>query len=239
LFLVATGACGSSGSAKAGSDASSTTTGSTSTSPATATTPTSGTTTSGAPTQSAFTGVVVKTTALALPLTYHAGCPVPPSQLRTLYMSYWGFDGQSHLGSMVVNEKVTQPVLAVFERLYAHRFPIAQMVPVDTYGGDDRASMAGDNTSGFNCRNAVAPGPPQWSAHAYGTAIDVNPVENPYVEGGVVQPAAGSAFLDRSHHRAGMAYPGGELVTAFASVGWQWGGRWSAPDYQHFSANGK
>ena len=64
--------------------------------------------------------------------------------------------------------------------------------------GAIRASMAADNTSGFNCRNAVAPGPPHWSAHAYGEAIDVNTVENPYVEGGVVQPAAGAAFLDRS-----------------------------------------
>jgi hypothetical protein len=182
--------------------------------------------------------VVATVTAADVPLTYRAGCPVAPAQLRLLHMSYWGFDGQPHLGAMVVNANVAQSVLAVFGRLYAERFPIRQMTPVDAYGGSDRASMDGDNTSGFNCRNAVAPGPPHWSAHAYGAAIDVNPVENPYLEGGAVQPAAGLAFLDRSDHRAGMAFPGGELVTAFASVGWQWGGRWSAPDYQHFSANG-
>jgi hypothetical protein len=183
--------------------------------------------------------VVATITALDVPFAYHAGCPVSPAQLRMLHVSYWGFDGRPHLGAIVVSARVAQSVLSVFGRVYAARFPIRQMVPVDVFGGSDRASMDGDNTSGFNCRNAVAPGPPHWSVHAYGEAIDVNPVENPYLEGGTVQPAAGSAFLDRSDHRAGMAYPGGDLVTAFASVGWPWGGRWSAPDYQHFSANGR
>lgn len=186
----------------------------------------------------AFTGTIATVTGADVPSTYHAGCPVPPAQLRMLHVSYWGFDGRPHVGTMVVNSAVTQAVLAVFSRLYADRFPIRRMEPVDAFGGSDPASMAADNTSGFNCRDAVAPGPPQWSVHAYGEAIDVNTVENPYVEGGTVQPAAGAAFLDRSAHRAGMAFPGGELVAAFASVGWQWGGRWSAPDYQHFSATG-
>jgi hypothetical protein len=75
--------------------------------------------------------------------------------------------------------------------------------------------------------------------HAYGEAIDVNPVQNPYVEGGEVQPASGAAFLDRADVRPGMAEPAGELVRAFSAVGWYWGGRWSAsPDYQHFSLTG-
>jgi hypothetical protein len=99
--------------------------------------------------------------------------------------------------------------------------------------------MAADNTSGFNCRRAVASGPPQWSVHAYGEAIDVNPVQNPYVFNGGAQPAAGAAYVSRSDVRPGMAEPGGVLNDAFASVGWYWGGRWSpSPDYQHFSATG-
>lgn len=153
-------------------------------------------------------------------------------------MSYWGFDNQPHTGTMIVNATVASAVLSVFASLYAQRFPIRRMEPVDAFGGRDPASMAADNTSGFNCRDAVAPGAPRWSVHAYGQAIDVNTVENPYVEGGAVQPAAGAAFLDRSEHRPGMAYPGGVLVSAFAAVGWPWGGRWSDPDYQHFSATG-
>jgi hypothetical protein len=113
------------------------------------------------------------------------------------------------------------------------------MRPIDAYGGNDERSLAADNTASFNCRYAIASGPKRWSAHAYGLAIDVNPVENPYLLNGRVHPRAGRAYLDRSRVRRGMAVRSGLLVSAFASVGWQWGGRWaSSPDYQHFSATG-
>jgi len=154
-------------------------------------------------------------------------------------MSYWGFDGQAHTGTMVVNAAVVDAVVRVFSSLYDAHFPLREMVPQAAYGGDDNAAAAADDTSGFNCRYAVAPGPPSWSVHAYGEAIDVNDVENPYFEGTTVIPPAGAAYAQRSDVRPGMAVPGGPLVTAFAAVGWQWGGRWSgSPDYQHFSANG-
>ena len=162
-----------------------------------------------------------------------------PDQLTLLRMSYWGFDGQPHTGTMVVNAAVRSDVLTVFATLFRERFPLRSMQPVDAYGGDDSLSAAADNTSAFNCRDAVAAGPAHWSEHAYGEAIDVNDVENPYVEGGVVTPTAGAAYLNRNDARPGMAVPGGQLVAAFAAVGWQWGGRWAAtPDYQHFSKNG-
>jgi hypothetical protein len=184
-------------------------------------------------------GTVAPVTAAQVPATWRPGCPVGPDQLSMLTMGYWGFDNQVHLGTMVVNTAVTSAVLQVFGRLYDQRFPIHQMQPQDAYGGHDPVSMAADNTSGFNCRSAVASGPPSWSVHAYGEAIDVNPVENPYIEGGQVQPPSGSGYLNRSNYRPGMAVPGGPLVAAFAAVGWSWGGRWtSTPDYQHFSATG-
>jgi hypothetical protein len=187
----------------------------------------------------AFVSTVAAVTAADLGGSYRAGCPVGPAVLRVLHLSYWGFDGAPHLGTMVVNASVAQDVVQIFATLYAEHFPIRQMQPTAVFGGSDAASMAADNTSGFNCRYAVAPGPPQWSAHAFGEAIDVNTVENPYVEGGTVQPSAGAAFVDRSVVRPGMAVQGGQLVRAFALVGWFWGGRWtSAPDYQHFSKNG-
>jgi hypothetical protein len=97
--------------------------------------------------------------------------------------------------------------------------------------------MAADNTSGFNCRFVL--GTRRWSQHAYGEAIDVNPVENPYVQGSRVRPPEGRRYLDRSRVRPGVAVAGGVLVTAFAAVGWQWGGRWGTPDYQHFSTTGR
>ena len=119
-------------------------------------------------------------------------------------------------------------------------FPIRQIQRIEAYGGDDDASMAADNTSAFNCRFAQAAGPKRWSEHAYGRAIDVNPVENPYVEGARVSPPSGRAFANRSRSRPGMAVTGGVLVRAFAARGWSWGGRWTGtPDYQHFSTSGR
>lgn len=83
-------------------------------------------------------------------------------------MSYWGFDSQPHVGIMVVAASVVPAVLTVFQRLYDARFPIRQMEPEDAYQGSDPASMNADNTSGLNCRYAVAPGAPQWSAPPMG-----------------------------------------------------------------------
>ena len=186
----------------------------------------------------AFSGSATRVTPADLGSSWRPGCPVGSDDLRKLQLSYWGFDDQAHAGAIVVHASEAQAVIEVFRRLYDRRFPIRRMDPIDVFGGSDDASMAADNTSGFNCRNAVASGPPQWSAHAYGRAIDVNPVENPYLLGDDVLPAAGAAYRDRSNVRPGMAVRGGELVAAFAAAGWSWGGGWANPDYQHFSATG-
>jgi hypothetical protein len=186
-----------------------------------------------------FHAALAPVSAAQLGASWHAGCPVGPSQLRAVRVSYVGFDGRARTGMLVVNRAVTSSVERVFRTLYRERFPIRRMTPVAAFGGSDTRSMAADNTSAFNCRYAVAPGPKRWSVHAFGEAIDVNTVENPYLEGGHVLPPAGRSYLDRTRHRPGMAVAGGALVRAFASVGWLWGGRWSAsPDWQHFSATG-
>lgn len=174
-----------------------------------------------------------------LPYSWRPGCPVAPSELRRIRLSYWGFDGRRHLGDLVVRDRVAGEVTTVFRALYRARFPLRRVEPVDRYRGSDDESMAADNTSGFNCRAAVAPGPTRWSEHAYGEAVDVNPVENPYLAGGRVLPPSGARFVDRTP-RPGMALEGGTLVRAFAAVGWRWGGRWTGSrDYQHFSHSGR
>jgi hypothetical protein len=174
----------------------------------------------------------------ALLLAFAIRCPVTSADLRPVHVTYRGFDGRSHVGALVVNRRVVGDVARVFRRLYLVRFPIRRITPISAFHGSDNASMAADNTSGFNCRRAV--GGSGWSEHAYGLAIDVNPVENPYVLNGKALPPAGRRYLDRSRIRPGMAVAGGVLVRAFESVGWKWGGRWSgSPDYQHFSVNGR
>jgi len=167
--------------------------------------------------------------------SYRAGCPVGPAQLRALRVSYWGFDGRPRVGSIVVARRVANDVVGVFRQLWAERYPIKQLRPVSAYRGSDDASMASDNTSGFNCR--FVGGTTRWSMHAYGEAIDVNPAENPYVRGSTVSPPAGRAYLDRRRYRKGMAVRGGVLVRAFAAVGWKWGAAFG--DYQHFSTTGR
>jgi hypothetical protein len=186
-----------------------------------------------------FAGTAAAVTVADVPRSWRAGCPVGPDQLSRLTLTHWGFDGRSHVGTLIVHRSVAAGLITVFETLYRERFPIRLLQPVDAYDGSDDASMAADNTSGFNCRRAVAAGTPSWSEHAYGKAIDVNPVENPYVFGGKVLPPAGAAHLDRSVAKPGYAVAGGVLVKTFAAAGWKWGGaRRSNPDYQHFSTSG-
>jgi D-alanyl-D-alanine carboxypeptidase len=186
-----------------------------------------------------FESSVSRVSASQLRDSWHRGCPVGPAALRRIRLTYWGFDARAHRGAVIVNRAVAGDVVTVFRRLYRARFPLRRVRPIDAYGGNDERSLAADNTAGFNCRYAVATGPKRWSVHAYGEAIDVNPVENPYLEGGRVHPSSGRRYLDRSRRRPGMALRGGALVGAFAQAGWKWGGRWAgSPDYQHFSATG-
>jgi poly-gamma-glutamate synthesis protein (capsule biosynthesis protein) len=171
-------------------------------------------------------------------VSWHRGCPVGFADLRLLRVRHRGFDGRSHRGRLVVHRDSAKAILGVMRRLYELRFPIRQIRLVDAFGADDRRSMAADNTSAFNCRFVA--GTTEWSEHAYGHAIDVNPVENPYVTGsGYVSPPAGARFAGRGDHRDGMIHRGGGVVRAFADAGWRWGGSWSGTrDYQHFSAGG-
>ncbi len=171
-------------------------------------------------------------------VSWRPGCPVPLRDLRLLTVKYWGFDGRVHTGRLIVHKDVWRPVVTAFHQLYTARFPIRRMTPVDTYGGSDFRSIEADNTSAFNCR--YVDGTTRWSEHAYGRAIDINPIENPYVSGGRTSHAASRGYVDRTRQRPGMALEGGALVRAFDRIGWGWGGRWSAAkDYQHFSASGR
>jgi D-alanyl-D-alanine carboxypeptidase len=170
-------------------------------------------------------------------VSWHRGCPVPLRELRVLHVSIWGFDRRAHRGELVVHRRWAEDLTHVFRRIYRARFAIRRMRPVDRYDADDRRSMRADNTSAFNCRFVA--GTTRWSQHAYGRAIDLNPVENPYVSGSHVSPRAGRRFADRSLQRRGMVHRGDVVWRAFRRIGWGWGGTWSgARDYQHFSATG-
>jgi poly-gamma-glutamate synthesis protein (capsule biosynthesis protein) len=171
-------------------------------------------------------------------ISWHRGCPVGLDQLRLLRVTHWGFDGEVHRGRLVVHRDSAAGMLRTMRELFGLRFPIRRMRLVDAYGADDHRSMDADNTSAFNCRFVA--GTSRWSEHAYGHAIDVNPIENPYVTSdGHVSPPAGTRFADRSLRAKGLIHRRGPVVAAFAENGWAWGGNWSWPkDYQHFSVDG-
>jgi hypothetical protein len=171
-------------------------------------------------------------------VSWRPGCPVGLGDLRLVVLTHHGFDGRVHRGRLVVHRDASAAIVSVFRRLYRAGFPIRRMELVDRYGGSDFASIEADNTSAFNCRPVG--GTTRWSNHAYGRAIDVNPIENPYVySNGTSSHRASGPYLDRSLRRRGTAYEGGVLVQAFDAVGWGWGGRFTGEkDYQHFSATG-
>ena len=168
-----------------------------------------------------------------------ARCPVGFADLRLLTMRHVGFDGRAHTGQMVVHRRHASDIVGVFRELYTARFPVRRMELVDAYGGDDNHSMAADNSSAYNCRTVA--GESTFSDHAYGAAVDINPVENPYVTADGVLPPAGRRFVEINRSRGAKVGPGAivaddVVVRAFARVGWKWGGVWSEADYQHFHA---
>ena len=171
--------------------------------------------------------------------TWHQGCPVAPENLRQLTLTYRDFNGKDQTGTLVVNADLATEVIRIFEDLFHHDFPIERMVPIEEYGGDDNASMAANNTSAFNCRDATGK-PGVFSNHSWGRAIDINPLTNPYVKGDKVLPPEGRRYLDRTKEFKGSILKDGFVVHEFEKNAWTWGGRWpDRQDYQHFEKKTK
>jgi D-alanyl-D-alanine carboxypeptidase len=179
--------------------------------------------------------------------TWNPGCPVPLDGLRLLHFNYWGFGGNLLRGPMVVNASVAEDVLWVFHQLYDARFPIKR-VALSTpfhpkaFAQHRRINSNRSVTASFNCRpvvTALGPGG-DFSQHAYGLAIDLNPLQNPYVTSdGFVRNRAAEPYTDRSRHLEGMIHEGDVVFRSFAAIGWEWGGNWSGDqDYMHFSLSG-
>jgi hypothetical protein len=176
---------------------------------------------------------------------WHQGCPTRLSDLRLLTVAHWDFDGKRQTGQLVVNRAAAGPLARAFGQLYGLRFPIRHLRLADMYGPKRDRPGDGDVTGSFECRQAVPSpctggrGTGSWSMHAYGLAVDLNPRENPYVGCGATYDPAGRKYLDRSRLRKGMVTL--DVVRAFASIGWGWGGAWTGDtkDYMHFSHNGR
>jgi len=179
--------------------------------------------------------VVTQTTSADVADTYHAGCPVGPSQLKTIHLNYFGLDQRMHRGVIIVATGRVPSVEAAFQVGLKNGFRIRQLTNPNHWGGSDTKQMEDDNSSGFNCRK-VTGNPYAQSPHSYGIAIDVNTRENPYhAANGRWYPTSGKSYIKRTPWRQGMLNANSKLTMAFRNRGYFWGGFWRpGTDYQHF-----
>jgi hypothetical protein len=170
--------------------------------------------------------------------TWQPNCPVTAEDLQLLTMSFWGFDNRPHLGEMIVHRSVANDILWVFEQLFMARFPIEEMRVITREDMEALPTGDGNVTTGFVCRSTVSFG--QWSEHAFGLAVDINPFQNPYLRDSRIIPELATSYTNRDWHRPGMIQPGDRVVQAFESIGWKWGGDWvGVKDWMHFSQSGR
>ena len=169
-----------------------------------------------------------------LQYTWRKGCPVNLNNLSYLQVSYWGFDNKTHLGILIVNNKIAKNVVAIFRELYFIKFPIAKMQLLESYQGNDEKSMEGNNTVAFNCRT-ISGYSHLYSQHSFGLAIDINPMINPYIKDNIILPPQGINYLQRDPNIKGIIVKNNAAYNIFIQHGWKWGGNWHGmKDYQHF-----
>lgn len=169
--------------------------------------------------------------------SFSEGCTISIDTLSYVRVLHFGFDGEIHIGELVVNKLIKDDVIDIFKELFDERYPIEQMVLIDEFDADDNLSMAANNSSSFNYR--MVEGTTTLSKHAYGLAIDINPKYNPYVRTingeTVIVPDNGDQYADRTLENEYYIMKDDVCQKAFAKRGFTWGGDWqTSKDYQHF-----
>ena len=171
--------------------------------------------------------------------SYKSYCPISLNDLRYIKLKYIGFDNKEHTGELIVNKSIAKDIVNIFRELYNIKYPIKQMRLVSDFGASDYNSIEADNTSAFNCR--YVDGTKKWSNHTYGKAIDINPIENPYVSNsGHTSHKKSYPFVARVRANNSLAFKAmflrdDKAVKIFKKYGFRWGGDWRCcKDYQHF-----
>lgn len=166
------------------------------------------------------------------------------SDLRYVKVKYYGFDNKVKNGELVVNKKIAEKTVKIFYELYQKKYQIQSLHLVDDYDADDIKSMSANNSSAFNYR--VIEGSTKLSSHAYGLAIDINPMVNPCVKGESISPENGQPYAERDvtkctgKYKKHMIHKNDTIYKIFTKYGFSWGGDWNnSKDYQHFEYNGK
>lgn len=155
-------------------------------------------------------------------------------------VEYYSFDGKLHSGQIVANKCVVEDIIYIFDMICEVKFPIFSAIPLSHFkfrensSWCDRLSMEANNTSCFNFREILYK--KKLSYHAFGLAIDINPVQNVYIRDGEIHPSRGSY----NPNIKGTLTRECLVTQKFISLGWKWGGGWTNPiDYQHFEKHVK
>jgi hypothetical protein len=162
-------------------------------------------------------------------------CPAQiKNRQRLVTVKYYSFDNRVHQGQLIIDKDLAGDIEFAFEEALKEKFPIYSVIPISHSSfrkngrWDDDASMEANNTSCFNYRRIT--GSQNLSLHALGRAIDINPVQNPYINGNMVQPI--NSCYDPTVK--GTFTNNSAIVKSLLSRGWIWGGNWtSLKDYQH------
>ncbi len=173
--------------------------------------------------------------------SWRHGCPVSLQKLHYLEIKHWNFNGSTSIGELIVHADISHNISNVFKELYNIHYPIKQMKLVSDFGGNDWKSIEADNTSALNCRN-VTGNINRWSKHAFGKAIDINPIENPYISRkGYISHKASIKYKKRVYKSSNsvaekaILLKNSKATKIFEKYGWIWGGNWkNVKDYQHF-----
>ncbi len=172
--------------------------------------------------------------------SYKENCPIPLKDLRYLTLDYINFEGNKKVGELIVHKDVSIEIIEIFENLYEIKYPIYKMELVSNFNANDFNSIEANNTSAYNCRNIE--GTNKWSRHAFGKAIDINPIQNPYIsKKGNISHKESQIFRNRirtnpfDFNQRAVILKNDEIVKLFKTHGWIWGGDWKTiKDYQHF-----
>ena len=184
--------------------------------------------------------IILRIAGLSYPrdsITNPAKDVIPLQDLRYVKIRYDDFDGKAQNGELICNQKIAQDLVEIFSELYDRQYPLASVRLVDDFGGDDLASMEADNTSCFNFREVTSSGGGRHklSLHAYGLAVDLNPLYNPYVKKGKILPQSAKPYVNRKHANPYRIDHEDLAYQLFTAHGFTWGGDWkSLKDYQHF-----
>jgi len=163
---------------------------------------------------------------------------IPLSQLRYIKVLHYNYNGEIQVGELIVNAEIAEDCKNIFKELFQYKYQINSIRLIDDYWTEnaesaDNNSMSANNSSAFCYR--VKTGGSSLSNHALGYAVDINPVQNPYVSGTMVLPSEGEAYVNRDNGHTHMIDHDDICYKIFKKYGFTWGGDWNKPkDYQHF-----